>query len=222
MSDFQAVADRVEIEALRGSLKDKPELLALLPDVQIYHNAVRYALNQWEALTRFLEDGDLEIDNGATERANRGIAIGRNNWTFFGSDQGAGVSVDGGRTWSETALVQTKDGKVHLTYTWNRKRIKHAVLDLGRDLASQALFVFAPDITGTPIASRGGCAVVGWRCGCAASCARAPPASASSRASATNLMRPGPARAVPRLRARCRSGRVRRTPPGRARSPDRG
>lgn len=50
--------------------------------------AVRYALNQWEALTRFLEDGELEIDNGATERANRDIAIGRNNWTFFGSDKG--------------------------------------------------------------------------------------------------------------------------------------
>ena len=50
--------------------------------------AVRYALNQWEALTRFLEDGDLAIDNGATERANRDIAIGRGNWTFFGSDKG--------------------------------------------------------------------------------------------------------------------------------------
>ena len=50
--------------------------------------AVRYALNQWEALTRFLKDGDLEIDNGATERANRDIAIGRGNWTFFGSDNG--------------------------------------------------------------------------------------------------------------------------------------
>jgi hypothetical protein len=50
--------------------------------------AVRYALNQWEALSRFLEDGDLEIDNGATERANRDIAIGRGNWTFFGSDNG--------------------------------------------------------------------------------------------------------------------------------------
>ena len=50
--------------------------------------AVRYALNQWEALTRFLEDGELEIDNGATERANRDIAVGRGNWTFFGSDKG--------------------------------------------------------------------------------------------------------------------------------------
>jgi hypothetical protein len=51
--------------------------------------AVRYALNQWEALTRFLEDGELEIDNGATERANRDIAVGRGNWTFFGSDTGS-------------------------------------------------------------------------------------------------------------------------------------
>ena len=50
--------------------------------------AVRYALNQWEALTRFVEDGELEIDNGATERANRDIALGRGNWTFFGSDNG--------------------------------------------------------------------------------------------------------------------------------------
>jgi transposase len=50
--------------------------------------AVRYSLNQWDALSRYLEDGDLAIDNGATERANRDIAIGRNNWTFFGSDAG--------------------------------------------------------------------------------------------------------------------------------------
>ena len=50
--------------------------------------AVGYALNQWKALTRFLEDGELEIDNGATERANRDIALGRGNWTFFGSDGG--------------------------------------------------------------------------------------------------------------------------------------
>ena len=45
---------------------------------------MRYALNQWEALTRFQKDGELEIDNGATERANRDIALGRGN----GSDTG--------------------------------------------------------------------------------------------------------------------------------------
>lgn len=50
--------------------------------------AVRYTLNQWEALCRYTTDGDLLIDNGGVERANRSFAIGRNNWTFFGSDQG--------------------------------------------------------------------------------------------------------------------------------------
>ena len=50
--------------------------------------AVRYALKNWKALTRYCEDGDLSIDNNATERAIRGVAIGRNNWVFFGSDEG--------------------------------------------------------------------------------------------------------------------------------------
>ena len=50
--------------------------------------AVRYTLKNWTALTRYVEDGDLEIDNNRTERAIRGIAIGRNNWTFLGSDAG--------------------------------------------------------------------------------------------------------------------------------------
>jgi hypothetical protein len=68
----------------RYLLKIRDEVLPKSPAAR----AVRYALNQWEALTRFLKDGDLEIDNGATERANRDIAIGRGNWTFFGSDAG--------------------------------------------------------------------------------------------------------------------------------------
>jgi transposase len=50
--------------------------------------AVRYTLKNWTALTRFSKDGDLEIDNNRTERTLRGVAVGRNNWTFFGSDQG--------------------------------------------------------------------------------------------------------------------------------------
>jgi transposase len=50
--------------------------------------AVRYALKNWAALTRYSEDGNLEIDNNRTERTIRGIAVGRNNWVFFGSDKG--------------------------------------------------------------------------------------------------------------------------------------
>ena len=50
--------------------------------------AVRYTLKNWTALTRYAADGDLEIDNNATERSIRGVAVGRNNWLFFGSDRG--------------------------------------------------------------------------------------------------------------------------------------
>ena len=50
--------------------------------------AVKYVRKNWDALTRYLEDGDLSIDNNATERAIRGAAVGRNNWMFFGSDEG--------------------------------------------------------------------------------------------------------------------------------------
>jgi len=54
--------------------------------------AVRYTLKNWTALTRYCEDGNLEIDNNATERAIRGVAVGRNNWMFFGSDHGGSTA----------------------------------------------------------------------------------------------------------------------------------
>lgn len=47
--------------------------------------AATYTLNQWNALNRYLEDGDLSIDNNASERAMRPVAIGRKNWMFVGS-----------------------------------------------------------------------------------------------------------------------------------------
>jgi transposase len=50
--------------------------------------AVSYALKNWVALTRYTEDGGLAIDNNHTERSLRGIAVGRNNWLFVGSDRG--------------------------------------------------------------------------------------------------------------------------------------
>lgn len=50
--------------------------------------AIQYTVNQWDALTRYLHDGDLDIDNNAAERTLRGIAIGRKNWLFAGSDRG--------------------------------------------------------------------------------------------------------------------------------------
>ena len=50
--------------------------------------AIDYSLKRWLALTRFLDDGRLCISNNAAERALRGIAVGRHNWTFAGSDEG--------------------------------------------------------------------------------------------------------------------------------------
>lgn len=50
--------------------------------------AQHYTLANWAALHRYTEDGDLEIDNNGAERSLRGIAVGRRNWTFFGSDAG--------------------------------------------------------------------------------------------------------------------------------------
>ena len=58
-----------------------------LPKEPLYA-AIGYALAQWTALTRYLEDGILEIDNNRSERALRRVAIGRKNWMFAGSDEG--------------------------------------------------------------------------------------------------------------------------------------
>jgi transposase len=51
-------------------------------------DALTYAMNQWAALTVYVTDGDLAIDNNAAERAIKPFAIGRKNWLFFGSDRG--------------------------------------------------------------------------------------------------------------------------------------
>ena len=50
--------------------------------------AIRYALSRWRALTRYVDDGQLEIDNNAAERALRVVALGRKNFLFAGSDSG--------------------------------------------------------------------------------------------------------------------------------------
>jgi len=50
--------------------------------------AIRYALTRWTALTRYRDDGRLEIDNNAAERALRAVALGRKNFLFLGADTG--------------------------------------------------------------------------------------------------------------------------------------
>ncbi len=50
--------------------------------------AIAYTTRRWEALTRFMSDGRICLSNNAAERALRGVAVGRRNWTFAGSDRG--------------------------------------------------------------------------------------------------------------------------------------
>ena len=50
--------------------------------------AIRYALTRWSALTRYCDDGRIEIDNNAAERALRAVALGRKNYLFVGADSG--------------------------------------------------------------------------------------------------------------------------------------
>ena len=55
----------------------------------LLRSALGYARNHEDALKRFLEDGRLKLDNNASERALRKIAVGRKNWLFVGSDDHA-------------------------------------------------------------------------------------------------------------------------------------
>jgi hypothetical protein len=72
------------LERLRAELD---RLLSTLLPKSALAQAVTYALNQWQALRRYTEDGRLTIDNNVSERRLRDQAIGRKNWLFLGSDK---------------------------------------------------------------------------------------------------------------------------------------
>ena len=63
--------------------------LARLPARGPTAEAIRYALNHWGGLERFLEDGRIEMDSNSIERAMRPITLSRKNALFAGNDEGA-------------------------------------------------------------------------------------------------------------------------------------
>lgn len=77
---------RPVVEALEPWLKAK---LALISQKSKLAEAIRYALSRWAGLSRFLDDGRVEIDNNVVERAIRPLALTRKNALFAGSDGGA-------------------------------------------------------------------------------------------------------------------------------------
>ena len=63
--------------------------LARVSGKSLVADAIRYALNHWDGLTRFLDDGRLELDTNVVERSIRPIVLNRKNALFAGHDQGA-------------------------------------------------------------------------------------------------------------------------------------
>ena len=105
--------------------------------------AIRYALTRWQALTRYADDGRLEIDNNAAERSLRGVALGRKNWLFSGSERG-GRSAAIAYTLIETARLNDIDPEAWLRH----------VLDVIADHPAREIDALLPWNCGTAAADR--------------------------------------------------------------------
>ena len=96
--DVRQARTRPLIADLEPWLREK---LGLISQKSKLAEAIRYALSRWEGLTRFLDDGRIEIDSNTVERSIRPIALNRKNALFAGSD-------GGGENWAVIAsLVET-------------------------------------------------------------------------------------------------------------------
>jgi transposase len=80
----QQQAEPILAELKKWLDENRPKALPKTPLGQ----AIGYALNNWEALKRYIEQGYLAIDNNFSERTLRQIALGRNNWGVLGSETG--------------------------------------------------------------------------------------------------------------------------------------
>ena len=80
----QQEAEPILTELKKWLDEQRPKALPKTPLGQ----AIGYALNNWEALKRYVEQGYLAIDNNLSERTLRAIALGRNNWGVIGSETG--------------------------------------------------------------------------------------------------------------------------------------
>src|SRR5215218_11018898 len=88
--------------------------------------ALQYALSRWDALTRYVEDGRLSIDNNLAERQLRGIAVTRKNFLFLGSDAG-GERAAIVYTVAETAKLNGLDPEAYIAAILDRLARGHRV-----------------------------------------------------------------------------------------------
>jgi transposase len=85
-----------------------------VPEGSASAKALDYSLRRWEALTRFVDDGQLPVDNNWIENQIRPIAIGRNNWLFAGSLRA------GQRAAAVMSLIQSARMNGHDPYAYLR------------------------------------------------------------------------------------------------------
>jgi len=83
--EVRAERSRPHVVDLEAWLRQNRARLSAKADMA---KAIDYMLKRWPSFTRFLDDGRICLTNNAAERAIRGIAVGRKNWTFAGSDAG--------------------------------------------------------------------------------------------------------------------------------------
>ncbi len=83
--EVRQARSRPLVEALEEWLRTERRKLSSKSPIA---KAIDYSLKRWRAFTRFLDDGRICLSNNAAERAVRGIAVGRRNWTFCGSNSG--------------------------------------------------------------------------------------------------------------------------------------
>ena len=141
-------ATRQEQEQIRSSLRQERSK-PILAKIKIWLDAesqlvlprspmaqaINYALNQWDALNRYTEQGYLNIDNNAAERALKRVALGRKNWLFAGHDE-AGASHARLYTLIASAERHSVDPQAYLT----------SVLAKISDTPPSELNQFLPDV----------------------------------------------------------------------------
>ena len=100
--DLRRHTRQAEVAPLLSDLRSWLETtLTKVPGRSDVAGAIRYALSRWTALTRYVDDGTIAIDNNPVERAIRPVALGRKSWLFAGSDAG------GERAATIYSLIQT-------------------------------------------------------------------------------------------------------------------
>ena len=110
------------------------ELLPKSPTAQ----AIGYTLKHWAALTRYLDDGAIAIDNNAAERALREIAVGRKNWLFAGSERGGEACA------IATSLIETAKAHGHDPLAYLTDVLERLPTTLNRDIDALLPMNWAP------------------------------------------------------------------------------